>query len=79
MHAKESNVSHTTIVVSSVALLLNVVQCQELDWQVTGSADGTDNMICNDCKVITCGCFSLNKRGVRQHRPFLFAICPGES
>ena len=68
-----------TTVLSSLALLWNVKECKKLGFEVTGSADGAANMVSNDLKFLNFGCFSVNKKGQRLFRPFMYVVCPGES
>ena len=69
---------HTTMVFSSLALLWNIVRCRDLEWRVTGTADGTDDMVCNNYQLLVFGVNSVNAKGVKQFRPIYFVLGPGE-
>ena len=68
-----------TTVISSLALLWNLKECEKLGYEVSGSADGAANMVANDLKFLNFGCFSVNEKGIRSFRPFIYVLCPSES
>ena len=77
-YKEEGDVLHTTTVFSSLALLWNIVCCRDLEWRVTGTADGTDAMVCNNYQLLVFGVNSVNAKGVKQFRPIFFVLGPGE-
>ena len=52
-----------TTVFLSLALLWNLFECQELGFEVTGSADGAANMVANDLKFLNFGHFIVSDKG----------------
>ena len=77
-YEKEGNVFHTTTVFSSLVLLWNIVQCEDLEWKVAGAADGTDGMTCNNYQLLSFGAIHVNKRGVKQFQPLFYVLGAGE-
>jgi hypothetical protein len=51
-HSTGPNSRRRTVVFSSLALLGNAVWCQERDWEVSASTDGTDGMSRSSYKLI---------------------------
>jgi len=68
-----------TVCVSSVSLLTNILFCKELNWDVTVSADGTDNILGNSYQVLHFGVFSMTDDCRRSFRPFIYIVAPTES
>ena len=69
---------HTTVVFSSLGLLYNASQCQDLDWQCMCSSDGTDKIFSNHYQLLTMGVYNLDIHGVKSFRPLFFVLCVGE-
>jgi hypothetical protein len=74
----EGSTYDTTTVISSVALLFNICMCEQLEWKLMASSDGTDNITSNNWQLLTFGVFNLNEHGVKSFRPFAFVLSPGE-
>jgi hypothetical protein len=74
----EGSTYDTATVFSSVALLFNICMCEQLEWRVMATSDGTDNTTSNNWQLLTFGVFNLNKYGVKSFRPFAFVLSPGE-
>ena len=66
-------------VCSSLALLWNMKQVHDLDYDCACSADGTDNMASNNYHLLNWGAFSTTTTGTRSFRPFGVAFVPSES
>ena len=73
-----NSVWEKTTCFSSLSLLWDLKQCEALDFEVTGSADGAANTVANDFKILNFGCFSINKKGIRSFRPFIYLLFPAE-
>jgi hypothetical protein len=74
----EGNFFDTATVFSSLALLWNIKQAQDLDFVVTAAADGTDKMVCNNFQTLIFGVININTSGVKSFRPLFFVLSPGE-
>lgn len=69
-----------TTVMSSLALLWNLKQCEDLDWNVSISCDGTAHTVANDFKLLNLGCFNVsNMKGAPIFRPFMLTLGPEEA
>lgn len=79
-HVTGEDTRGRTIVFSSLALLANVVRCQqEFGWDVCACVDGTHNVVPKSKYVLLA--FGVNTRkpdGTRTFRPFAFAWGEGE-
>ena len=75
---EEGDYYDTTTVFTSLALLWNMKQCHDLDFKVTASADGTDKVTSNNYQTMMFSDHSINERGTKQFRPFIFILAPGE-
>ena len=66
---------------SSFAMLWNLKQCEQLDFKVTASSDGTHNIAASEHVLLNFGCFDVKPKlgSVRSFRPFIYIICPTES
>ena len=78
VYKTEGDLSHTTTIFTSLALLSNILYCRDLKWRVSAAADGTDGTIVNKYQLITFCAMNINKRGTSSARPLLFALAPGE-
>ena len=67
-----------TMVFTSISLLSNLCWCNEQEWKVTASADGTFNVTNNDFKLLSFGFYNITDRGNRQFRPVAFCVAEGE-
>jgi hypothetical protein len=71
----------TTLVLTTMALLSNIVDCQRNNWNVQASADGTHNISSNN-DILTClmgfGCVSISRKGIRQWKPIAYGAGEGE-
>ena len=70
---------HTTVVFSSLGLLYNASQCQDLDWQCMCSSDGTDKIFSNHYQLLTMGVYNLNTHGVKSFCPFSIYYVSGSN
>eukprot|EP00536_Pseudo-nitzschia_multiseries_P010232 jgi/Psemu1/25369/gm1.25369_g len=78
VYKSEGYFMHTTTVFTLMSLLWNIVACKKLHWEVCASADGTDNTICNDYKLLSFGTMNVDDHRVKQFRPFFYVLGPGE-
>lgn len=78
LEESEGNTYNLTTVITSLAFLWNICQCQQLDWYVTVSSDGTADVVLNDWTLLTMGVHSHSKKGTKQFKPFFYILAPGE-
>jgi hypothetical protein len=68
----------TTTIFSSLALLWNIKQAQDLDFVITAAADGTDKIVGNNFQTLIFGVININRAGTKSFRPLFLVLSPGE-